>query len=1111
MIKKHMRIATLNARSILKVASPNTQKSFTKYLRSKLLNIDILCLQEVAHIRSHHANQHLTEEQQQRLEYIFPNCATIFSQHCAIIILNHQYSFLNETITRDERCISTSIVNAENKRLYKIVTVYAPSQHHARVPFLNSLLQLPFWSDTSTPLILLGDLNIHLYDQVTLAEKPFCDWLQQNYNDSFSLAENQNGLPTFSRNGHNTTIDYIFCDPSLKTHVTNCRHHVLPKSWTDHSMLSADIMSPSNHVGPGTWRFNPTLLDDDEFVQLLTKSLDTFFDRAYDPLLNPATNWDQVKEIIKLTALNYTQFRQRHRRSRMQQLERMREYLGPGPHLESIDSELEALIETETQQLILRTATRWHANGERNNKYFFRVLKQRQQQVTITALRDPTTGRTFSSTAEVLGHSRGFYESLFTPEDIDHQALKSILTAIPPTCCLSGPEANNLIDTIDIDTIEHLINKTPMGKSPGMDGIPFELYEKLIATHPKSIVLLTETMNEAMKGQIPNSWMKTRMTLLFKKGDATRLSNWRPLSLINTDAKLFTKLIANRLRNCLPKLITEYQTGFITDRLISDNGWVLGAAMSHLRLNDPDTPAIAVMIDQEKAYDRVHPLYLSKVLQKFGFPTQLVETIDQLFYQTQVSLSINGWLSQPFQQRRGLRQGDPLSPLLFNLAIEPFLRKVLQNPSLPGIPWRETLRDERQHKEYRNDICPSLPEMKVLAYADDVIVFLQDTTEWETLMHIYQQYSKASNARINLQKTASLSLSGKRHPAWHRLSLENQITWYDENSSQAVIYLGYPLYSTQIQLDNFLDTVYQKIVKHVGMLKSRSLSIKGKALVANSLILARLWHLLRVISPPQAWIDKCRRLIVSYVMPFFPRPPWLDLCRPPDQGGVGLLDITLQCKALQMIHIQRTCRKKEHGFLPRVFNYLVHFYTGQPHILTVMMSAKQFLPMFGSFPQLRSIWPQLISFPEIPICYEWRRYLLHAPLRKATIPADPTVIPIKLSIEFLVSDFFEWQRHDDSLRYVPAYYQPGGPLGRLMKGIDKGHWRWHEAIRQATEGGQPPAVKQDLEDILKPWTLNLGPNKAVPIVKADAQSIRRYLCRQSTKTIDDRQGVPLIV
>jgi hypothetical protein len=151
------------------------------------------------------------------------------------------------------------------------------------------------------------------------------------------------------------------------------------------------------------------------------------------------------------------------------------------------------------------------------------------------------------------------------------------------------------------------------------------------------------------------------MVLLFKKGDPQLLVNWRPLSLINSDAKLFTKLIANRMNKVLPKLINPYQTGFLPHRLISDNGWLNQLLLSHLRVIAPDLPQVAVLLDQEKAYDRVHPEYLRRVLLRFGFPAGLVSCLSSLFFGTQISVSVNGWLGAPVPQLRGLRQGDPLS------------------------------------------------------------------------------------------------------------------------------------------------------------------------------------------------------------------------------------------------------------------------------------------------------------------------------------------------------------------------------------------------------------------------------------------------------------------
>ncbi|KAK4513207.1 uncharacterized protein ATC70_013002 [Mucor velutinosus] len=77
------------------------------------------------------------------------------------------------------------------------------------------------------------------------------------------------------------------------------------------------------------------------------------------------------------------------------------------------------------------------------------------------------------------------------------------------------------------------------------------------------------------------------------------------------------------MNQVLPKLINPYQTGFLPHRLISDNGWLNQLLMSHLRVVAPDLPQVAVLLDQEKAYDWVHPEYLCRVLLQFGFPGDL--------------------------------------------------------------------------------------------------------------------------------------------------------------------------------------------------------------------------------------------------------------------------------------------------------------------------------------------------------------------------------------------------------------------------------------------------------------------------------------------------------
>lgn len=226
-------------------------------------------------------------------------------------------------------------------------------------------------------------------------------------------------------------------------------------------------------------------------------------------------------------------------------------------------------------------------------------------------------------------------------------SVSSLLEAIPTDARLSTSSSNSLVSAITVDDLLSLVSHSPTAKSPRLDGLPFEVYKYLVPRSTELQTLLLTVMNNALIGIFPLTWKKTRMVLLYKKGDPLLLKKWRPLSLINTDAKLFTKLITSRFNTVLPSLINPYQTGFLPDRLISGNGWVNHTLMTHFKSIAANVPAVAVLLCQEKAYDRVHPQYLQQVLLHFGFPSSLVSSLCSLFFGTQMSISINGRLSSP--------------------------------------------------------------------------------------------------------------------------------------------------------------------------------------------------------------------------------------------------------------------------------------------------------------------------------------------------------------------------------------------------------------------------------------------------------------------------------
>ena len=262
-----------------------------------------------------------------------------------------------------------------------------------------------------------------------------------------------------------------------------------------------------------------------------------------------------------------------------------------------------------------------------------------------------------------------------------------------------------------------------------------------------------------------------------------------------------------------------------------------------------------MLFDQEKAYDRVHPTYLRKVMAAMGFPDEFIEAIFTLFFGTNIHLNINGYLAQPFLQQRGLRQGDPLSPLLFNIAIEPLIQSIIQSPQISGIQLPHT---------------PSTV-IKIMGYADDLATFPRTTEEWGHLKATMEKYGQASNARLNLKKTVAFPLSNTCRLMMQALQ-QDQVQIHTTLQDNALVYLGYPVALNTRQRDLFLDNILSKIKIQIGLHSGRQVSVLGRGLIANSLILSRLWHIVSVVQPPRAWIRNVQSVVRKFFCPFFPAP-----------------------------------------------------------------------------------------------------------------------------------------------------------------------------------------------------------------------------------------------
>jgi hypothetical protein len=180
------------------------------------------------------------------------------------------------------------------------------------------------------------------------------------------------------------------------------------------------------------------------------------------------------------------------------------------------------------------------------------------------------------------------------------------------------------------------------------------------------------------------------MCPIYKKKDPTEISNYRPITLLNTDYKLLTKVLALQLSESVHHLIHPDQAGFIPRRSIFDHIRLANMIINYAELTEED--GVIVALDQEKAYDKIHHDYLWDTINAFDLPKPFTKVVRALYKNVHTVVAINRIMSELYLVTRGVRQGDPLSCSLFDLAIKPlavathyFIKAVR---TTMGLSWR---------------------------------------------------------------------------------------------------------------------------------------------------------------------------------------------------------------------------------------------------------------------------------------------------------------------------------------------------------------------------------------------------------------------------------------
>ena len=459
---------------------------------------------------------------------------------------------------------------------------------------------------------------------------------------------------------------------------------------------------------------------------------------------------------------------------------------------------------------------------------------------------------------------------------------------------VNTPDLSDLVQPFTKIEIDAVVKHLPSNKAPGPDGFNTDFIKHCWHIVAPDFYLLCEAFfsgPSVYKVSTP-----PHITLIQKKDDAMKISDYRPISLLNTSVKIITKLLANRLQDKLPLLLHKNQYGFIRNRSIQD---CVSWALEYLHTCHQTKNEILILkLDFEKAFDKVEHEFMLQIMRHKGFPDKWLDWMQAIFKSGTSSVLLNGVLGEVFHCKRGVRQGDPLSPLLFVLAGD-FLQTILNGA--------------RQKNQFTLIISiPSDDEFPILQYADDTLIFLKaDLNELNTLKDILTKFATSAGLRVNLQKSMMVPINVSEE----RLQILAS-SFGCAKGNLPFTYLGLPLSTSKPTVADFWPLVSKCERRLVAF--SSFLNEAGRLELTNAVISALPTYAMCTFLLPKTvikQINKYRKHCLwrgsdlNSKKP--PKAAWPLVCVPKTEGGMGVLNLSVQNESLLLKHLHKFYTKAQ--------------------------------------------------------------------------------------------------------------------------------------------------------------------------------------------------------
>jgi hypothetical protein len=319
---------------------------------------------------------------------------------------------------------------------------------------------------------------------------------------------------------------------------------------------------------------------------------------------------------------------------------------------------------------------------------------------------------------------------------VDKQAIYNILEGVKVKIATEAHTAFQM--PITEEELHGTLMSGKKKKAPGYDGICTDFLQVAWPTIGEDLLQIVSSMYT--DGDVAPTQKKGVMVFVPKSNSPTTPGEYRQLTLLNSDIKLFSRILVNRMRPWMDDILHPSQYCGVRENNILD---AIAAIRETVAVAETTNEPLCILsMDFKESFDRIAHTYLYSVLECYGFGGCMIGNVRKLYHSATSVAQINGYLSQPVKIKSSIRQGCPMSMLLFAHCLDPLIRKITD--AIAGC------RPPRHNRK-----------LAVVAYADDVTIILRSAQEVQVVQEAIRLYEKATGAVLNHCKSKALVLGDR--------------------------------------------------------------------------------------------------------------------------------------------------------------------------------------------------------------------------------------------------------------------------------------------------------------------------------------------------------------